>query len=79
VLCHAENILFNLPYVEERYQRTLEVCALVNDLKILEDGDESEIGERGVCTISPLLCADMNVKAFHRSIYLVDKKLVVSL
>ncbi|KAI9510285.1 ATP-binding cassette transporter [Russula earlei] len=43
-----ENILFNLPYVEERYQRTLEVCALVNDLKILEDGDESEIGERGV-------------------------------
>ncbi|KAH8986771.1 ATP-binding cassette transporter [Lactarius hatsudake] len=43
-----ENILFNLPYVEERYQRTLEVCALVKDLKILEDGDESEIGERGV-------------------------------
>jgi hypothetical protein len=44
----VENILFNLPYVEERYQRTLEVCALVNDLKILEDGDGSEIGERGV-------------------------------
>ena len=43
-----ENILFNLPYVEERYRRTLEVCALVNDLKILEDSDESEIGERGV-------------------------------
>ncbi|KAA1472498.1 multidrug resistance-associated ABC transporter [Dentipellis sp. KUC8613] len=43
-----ENILFNLPYDEKRYQRTLEVCALVNDLKILEDGDESEIGERGV-------------------------------
>ncbi|KAH9043928.1 ATP-binding cassette transporter [Lactarius pseudohatsudake] len=43
-----ENILFNLPCIEERYGRTLEVCALVNDLKILEDGDESEIGERGV-------------------------------
>ncbi|TFK48986.1 P-loop containing nucleoside triphosphate hydrolase protein [Heliocybe sulcata] len=43
-----ENILFNLPYVEERYQKTLEVCALVSDLKILEDGDDSEIGERGV-------------------------------
>jgi ABC-type multidrug transport system fused ATPase/permease subunit len=26
----------------------LEACALVNDLEILEDGDESEIGERGV-------------------------------
>ena len=63
----SENILFNLPLDEGRYQKTLEVstiafcirrnfstdviyqvCALVNDLKILEDGDESEIGERGV-------------------------------
>lgn len=26
----------------------LKVCALVSDLEILEDGDESEIGERGV-------------------------------
>lgn len=34
--------------MEERYQKTLEACALVSDLKILEDGDESEIGERGV-------------------------------
>ncbi|KIM46655.1 hypothetical protein M413DRAFT_440257 [Hebeloma cylindrosporum] len=43
-----DNILFNLPYDEERYLKTLEVCALVSDLEILEDGDESEIGERGV-------------------------------
>ncbi|KAF9788298.1 multidrug resistance-associated ABC transporter [Thelephora terrestris] len=43
-----DNILFNLPYVEERYQKTLEACALISDLKILEDGDEAEIGERGV-------------------------------
>ncbi|TDL25136.1 multidrug resistance-associated ABC transporter [Rickenella mellea] len=43
-----ENILFNLPFVAERYQKTLEVCALISDLRILEDGDESEIGERGV-------------------------------
>lgn len=26
----------------------LQACALISDLKILEDGDESEIGERGV-------------------------------
>ena len=44
----VDNILFNLPYNEERYQKTLEVCALLSDLKILEDGDMSEIGERGV-------------------------------
>ncbi|KAG6895370.1 hypothetical protein C0992_001606 [Termitomyces sp. T32_za158] len=43
-----ENILFNLPYDEERYQKTLQVCALISDLRILEDGDEAEIGERGV-------------------------------
>ncbi|KAJ7476731.1 multidrug resistance-associated ABC transporter [Mycena latifolia] len=43
-----DNILFNLPYDEERYKLTLEVCALVSDLEILEDGDESEIGEQGV-------------------------------
>ncbi|KAF8205439.1 multidrug resistance-associated ABC transporter [Mycena galopus ATCC 62051] len=43
-----DNILFSLPYDEERYRLTLEVCALVSDLEILEDGDEAEIGERGV-------------------------------
>ncbi|KAF9548180.1 multidrug resistance-associated ABC transporter [Agrocybe pediades] len=43
-----DNILFNLPYDDERYKKTLEVCALLSDLEILEDGDESEIGERGV-------------------------------
>lgn len=43
-----ENILFHLPYDEKRYEETLEACALGPDLKILEDGDESEIGERGV-------------------------------
>ncbi|KAG8989939.1 hypothetical protein FRB93_003401 [Tulasnella sp. JGI-2019a] len=43
-----ENILFSLPYDEHRYHATLEACALTADLKILEDGDEAEIGERGV-------------------------------
>lgn len=43
-----DNILFDLPYDEKRYQKTLEVCALLSDLQILEDGDLSEIGERGV-------------------------------
>ncbi|KAH8829370.1 multidrug resistance-associated ABC transporter [Flagelloscypha sp. PMI_526] len=43
-----ENILFNLPFDEARYQKTLEVCALLADLDIIEDGDDAEIGERGV-------------------------------
>jgi hypothetical protein len=47
----TENILFNLPYDEERYTKTLEACALISDLEILEDGDEAEIGERGVLLV----------------------------
>ena len=45
---HADNILFNLPYVKTRYEKTLQACALVADLEVLEDGDETEIGEQGV-------------------------------
>jgi len=44
----VENILFHLPYDETRYRKVIEACALVSDFQILEDGDESEIGERGV-------------------------------
>ncbi|KAJ6612172.1 multidrug resistance-associated ABC transporter [Mycena sp. CBHHK59/15] len=43
-----QNILFHLPYDRERYEKTLQACALVADLEILDDGDESEIGELGV-------------------------------
>lgn len=51
---YEDNILFNLPFDEERYQKTLRACALESDLLILEDGDESEIGERGVRPLLPL-------------------------
>jgi hypothetical protein len=51
LLC-ADNILFSLPFDEKRYRLTLEVCALVSDLEILEDGDEAEIGERGVRNVA---------------------------
>ncbi|KAJ7065639.1 multidrug resistance-associated ABC transporter [Mycena amicta] len=44
----VDNILFNLPYDQQRYHKTLEACALLDDLAVLEDGDESEIGERGL-------------------------------
>lgn len=43
-----DNILFGLPYRQDRYQATLEACSLISDLKILEDGDETEIGEKGI-------------------------------
>ncbi|KAF9555963.1 multidrug resistance-associated ABC transporter [Agrocybe pediades] len=43
-----DNILFGYPYDEERYKRVVECCALMPDLKMLEDGDATEIGARGV-------------------------------
>ncbi|OJA13396.1 hypothetical protein AZE42_08993 [Rhizopogon vesiculosus] len=43
-----ENILFGQPYDEERYNDVVECCALRLDLDILEDGDDTEIGARGV-------------------------------
>ncbi|KAI0649819.1 multidrug resistance-associated ABC transporter [Trametes meyenii] len=43
-----ENILFGLPYDQARYEAVVECCALRPDLAILEDGDDTEIGARGV-------------------------------
>lgn len=43
-----DNILFGLPYIKDRYNRTLTACCLVPDLEILQDGDSTEIGERGI-------------------------------
>ncbi|CAO3645419.1 unnamed protein product [Cunninghamella blakesleeana] len=43
-----ENILFGLPFIEERYLSTLWACGLNPDLDILSDADLTEIGERGI-------------------------------
>ncbi|KAH8929584.1 hypothetical protein BT69DRAFT_1328618 [Atractiella rhizophila] len=43
-----DNILFSSPYDPSRYQAVLEACALFPDLEMLEDGDATEIGEKGV-------------------------------
>ena len=43
-----DNILFGYPFDEEWYNAVVEYCALKPDLEILEDGDVTEIGARGV-------------------------------
>jgi ABC-type glutathione transport system ATPase component len=40
--------LFGLPFIEERYNQTVEVCALKKDLQILTDGDKTELGANGI-------------------------------
>jgi len=41
-----DNILFGYPFDEEQYNAVIEVCVLGPDLKMLEDGGQTEIGVR---------------------------------
>jgi ABC-type multidrug transport system fused ATPase/permease subunit len=50
-----DNILFGEEFDEKRYEDTLDVCALVPDLDILEDGDQTEIGAKGVSLFRTLM------------------------
>ncbi|NWU77023.1 MRP3 protein, partial [Onychorhynchus coronatus] len=43
-----DNILFGQAPNEEKYQNTLETCALKTDLEVLPGGDQTEIGEKGI-------------------------------
>lgn len=42
------NILFGAKFDPVFYQRTIEACALIDDLSILPDGDETVVGEKGI-------------------------------
>ncbi|KAF8428575.1 hypothetical protein EV426DRAFT_584868 [Tirmania nivea] len=42
------NILFASPYNEQRYREVLFTCSLERDLEILDAGDETEVGEKGI-------------------------------
>ncbi|KAF9585632.1 hypothetical protein BGW38_001455 [Lunasporangiospora selenospora] len=43
-----DNILFGSKYEKERYDEVIEICALKRDLEIFDDGDQTEIGEKGI-------------------------------
>ncbi|XAR61328.1 Xenobiotic-transporting ATPase [Bertholletia excelsa] len=43
-----ENILFGLPMARQRYKEAIRVCCLEKDLEMMEYGDQTEIGERGI-------------------------------
>lgn len=43
-----ENVLFGSPMNRSRYEDTIHRCALEQDLEELTDGDETEIGEKGL-------------------------------
>ena len=43
-----ENIVFGHRWDPQFYERTINACALTEDLKSLPDGDQTEVGERGI-------------------------------
>ena len=43
-----ENILFGLPFNQEKFLKVVHVCGLTKDLAVFSNGDMTEIGQRGV-------------------------------
>ncbi|CAN4093074.1 unnamed protein product [Withania somnifera] len=43
-----ENILFGVQMNRDRYKEVIRVCCLEKDLEMMEFGDQTEIGERGI-------------------------------
>ena len=43
-----QNILFASPYDESRYKSVIEACALTRDLEVLDAGDATLVGEKGI-------------------------------
>ncbi|EAQ86320.1 hypothetical protein CHGG_07573 [Chaetomium globosum CBS 148.51] len=43
-----DNILFSAPLDEQRYREVIVACALERDLEILDNGDETLVGEKGI-------------------------------
>ncbi|KAJ3306009.1 hypothetical protein HDV03_000546 [Kappamyces sp. JEL0829] len=43
-----DNIVFGSSFNQQRYSKVLKYCALIRDLQVLEGGDMTEVGEKGV-------------------------------
>ncbi|XP_041853329.1 ATP-binding cassette sub-family C member 8 isoform X2 [Melanotaenia boesemani] len=44
----VENITFEMPMIKSRYKAVIEACSLQPDIDILPQGDQTEVGERGI-------------------------------
>ncbi|AWP08746.1 putative ATP-binding cassette sub-family C member 8-like [Scophthalmus maximus] len=44
----VENITFEMPMIKPRYKAVVDACSLQPDIDILPQGDQTEVGERGI-------------------------------
>ncbi|CAJ1057357.1 ATP-binding cassette sub-family C member 8 isoform X1 [Xyrichtys novacula] len=44
----VENITFEMPMIKPRYKAVIDACSLQPDIDILPQGDQTEVGERGI-------------------------------
>ena len=72
-----DNILFGSDFDQQRYERVIEACALEDDLKVLDSGDETEIGEKGINLSGGQKARISLARAVYanRDIYLLDDPL----
>lgn len=43
-----QNVLFGQPDNEDRFREVIRACSLEHDLEVLPNGEETEIGEKGI-------------------------------
>ncbi len=72
-----ENVLFGLPYDEERFDNAIESCCLDEDINLLPGGVLTEIGERGINLSGGQKARVALARAVYRNadVYLLDDPL----
>ncbi len=66
-----DNVLFGCPYDAEKYNKVIEACAMISDLKVLPSGDLTEIGEKVCARICICVCVCMYVCILERRLVYV--------
>ncbi|KAL4446518.1 hypothetical protein ABPG74_001259 [Tetrahymena malaccensis] len=83
-----DNILFGKKYKESFYNQVVEACNLIDDFKILANGDLTEIGERGLnvsggqkarISLARALYSQADIYLFDDPLSAVDAKVAKSL
>lgn len=67
-----KNIMFGKKFNRRKYDKVIEVCALIPDLEILPAGDHTEIGEKVSCKCVEIMKVEL-INFYRESICLVAK------